>query len=335
MEAAEARPPLPLEARLSPTARLSPRCLMNTSSPSMGSLSSSTLTSSRSPFGLSRQPSVSSSIQSPSGTLLTGNAASNAIGLPATSIFHGRQGSVHSSTSNEVGQYLHSRTSSNLSTGNGGAKSPPLPLPPRRPPLVTSLKLSPTSLDMGYHTMGTNGGHDFEGESPPFLVPPPPPPPSRPAMTSLDTTKQIVIFKQQANTVCHFDKLSDDLVLKILSHLSTNSLCICARISRRFYFLAWEPRLWSSISLSSVKKGNKALSTLLQLLSRDSTCKNVLKLSLNNLGNLEDDGLELVAASCPNLRSVEVKNCREITNLAVQSLVTKCSSITHLDLSGK
>ena len=313
--------------RLSPLSRLSPRCLFNTSSPSMGSLSlSSSTLASRSPFGLSRQPSVSS-VQPP----------------PSTSSHHGRQGSIHSSTSNELNQYIipsvHSRQSS-TSTGGGGCvqrKTSP-PLPPRRPPLVTSFKLSPTSLDMGYHTMATNG-HDSL-ESPPFLIPPPPPPsrPPPPTLVTVDSQRQSATFKKSQTATptnaCHFDKLSDDLVLRIMSHLSTNTLCICARVSRRFYFLTWEPRLWSRISLTSVKTGDKALSTLLRLLSRDSTCNAVEKLSLNNCSRLTDDGLELVSSMCPELRTIELKNCKDVSNLGVQSLVTKCCGITHLDLSG-
>lgn len=121
--------------------RLSPRCLLNGSTSSL----SSCLTS-RSPFGLSRQPSVSSG-----------------------GIQHGRQSS---STSAELSQYLpshqhhhhhHSRQNSNMSC----EKSPPI-IPPRRPYVMTSpsggsnptvvtpptlLKLSPNSIDMGYHTM--------------------------------------------------------------------------------------------------------------------------------------------------------------------------------------
>lgn len=140
MEASNARPSLATDHRLSP------RCLLNGSTSSLSSCFTS-----RSPFGLSRQPSVSSGV-----------------------VQHGRQSS---STSAELCQYLpsmssHSRQNS-ASNMSGAEKSPPI-IPPRRPYVMTSpsgsnpivvtpptlLKLSPNSIDMGYHTMvNTNDKH--------------------------------------------------------------------------------------------------------------------------------------------------------------------------------
>lgn len=50
---------------------------------------------------------------------------------------------------------------------------------------------------------------------------------------------------------CLFDRLPDDLLLRVLACLSSDELCRCARVCRRWYFLAWEPRLWTSIVLGS------------------------------------------------------------------------------------
>ena len=47
-----------------------------------------------------------------------------------------------------------------------------------------------------------------------------------------------------------FAKLPDSVVLRILSYLSTNDLVRCSRLSRRFYFLSWEPELWRSVVLT-------------------------------------------------------------------------------------
>ena len=47
-----------------------------------------------------------------------------------------------------------------------------------------------------------------------------------------------------------FAKLPDSVVLRILSYLSTNDLVRCSRLSRRFYFLSWEPELWRSVVLA-------------------------------------------------------------------------------------
>jgi hypothetical protein len=176
-------------------------------------------------------------------------------------------------------------------------------------------------MDLGYHTMVTTT------ESPP----PPEPPCS--IVVKLDTHK----FKATFKTGCFesvFDWLSDDLVLRILNFLPTNTLCICARVSRRFYFLAWEPELWTSINLS-VSNCDQTLGTLLRLLSRDSTCQAVETLSLNNCSGLTDTGLDMVTQKCPRLTNLELRNCKGVSNGGVQRLLTKCLNLTQLDLSGK
>ena len=137
--------------------------------------------------------------------------------------------------------------------------------------------------DMGYHTMVTTTSES----PPPFREPPPPAPPT---LISMDSRKLQVMYKNSGNStngrnkkptnnsqqqqlhhrhcnVALFDTLSDDLVLKILSFLPTNVLCLCARVCRRFYFLVWEPQLWTQIKLT-VNNCDQTLATLLRLLSR-------------------------------------------------------------------
>ena len=58
-------------------------------------------------------------------------------------------------------------------------------------------------------------------------------------------------FRQSGKNFSPFEKLTDDLVLKVFSYLSTQELCSCARVSRRFYHLAWDPKLWTSITFYS------------------------------------------------------------------------------------
>lgn len=50
---------------------------------------------------------------------------------------------------------------------------------------------------------------------------------------------------------CPFDRLPDDLLLRVLGFLASDQLCCCARVCRRWYFLAWEPQLWTSVVLAS------------------------------------------------------------------------------------
>ena len=203
---------------------------------------------------------------------------------------------------------------------------------------------------MGYHTMVTTTSESPPPPAPPFREPPAPVPPSNATYLRMDSRKLQVMYKKSSSTsrsrlscsptatntsvVAPFDILSDDLVLKILSFLPTNVLCLCARVCRRFYFLVWEPQLWTQIKLT-VNNCDQTLATLLRLLARDLTCQAVEKVCLNRSVGLTDTGLDLLARHCPNLRSFEAKNCRDLTNLGVQTLVTKCLELNHIDLSGE
>ena len=47
-----------------------------------------------------------------------------------------------------------------------------------------------------------------------------------------------------------FDRLSDDLLLRIFSLLTSSELAVCGRVCRRWHVLAWQPQLWSTIVLT-------------------------------------------------------------------------------------
>lgn len=168
---------------------------------------------------------------------------------------------------------------------------------------------------------------------PPFREPPPPAPPGQ--LIRMDSKKLRVSYKKLHNgNTCKFSDLGDELLLRILSFLPKNVLCQCARVSRRLYFLVWEPVLWSSIELS-VKNCDEALTCLMRHLSRDRTSQNVLKICLTNSSGFSDRGLEIIGQTCPHLKHLEVKNCKRVTNLALQQLMLKCKALSHLELSGK
>ena len=135
-----------------------------------------------------------------------------------------------------------------------------------------------------------------------------------------------------------FRNLPDSIVLKILSFLSTNDLVKCSRISRRFYFLSWEPDLWESVVLNGDQRSDTdlALKTIFRLLSRNPAGRPGLsKLVLNGCTRLTDRGLAIVARTCPNLSRLEIQHCVNITSGGLMDLVTKCQMLDHLDVTGK
>ena len=114
-----------------------------------------------------------------------------------------------------------------------------------------------------------------------------------------------------------FDTLTDELVVKVLSFLTTKDLMFAARVSRRFYFLTWEPDLWRSICLTGENRNvDRSLSSIFQIISKNgvniaSTVKNIV---LNGCSRLTDRGLALIARRCRALGQLHIQLCTEITN---------------------
>lgn len=141
----------------------------------------------------------------------------------------------------------------------------------------------------------------------------------------------------QAQRRCLFDRLPDDLLLRVLACLSSDELCRCARVCRRWYFLAWEPRLWTSIVLGSEHLPvDQGLRTLFRLLSRDTpgVCSAVERICLSGCLLLTDSGLSAVARRCPQLRTLEVRGCSQVTDVGVSEVVTRCLNLSRLDVTG-
>ena len=47
-----------------------------------------------------------------------------------------------------------------------------------------------------------------------------------------------------------FERLSDDLLLRVFSLLTSSEVAVCGRVCRRWHVLAWQPQLWSTIVLT-------------------------------------------------------------------------------------
>ena len=185
--------------------------------------------------------------------------------------------------------------------------------------------ISPTSVDQGYQTMGYQGGESPGNTS------------AEGSTMMIQKERKIPKVYKNSNRNIGFESLSDDLVLKIFSYLSTNSLCISARVCRRFYFLAWEPRLWKTITLSGeMIQADKALFTVFRLISRNSpkASSEVERISLNGCAKLSDAGLQLIARTCPKISQVELRGCQLISNDGLAEVLTRCININRLDITG-
>lgn len=50
---------------------------------------------------------------------------------------------------------------------------------------------------------------------------------------------------------------------------------------------------------------------------------------------ISDKGLQLLMRRCPELTHLQLHGCVNITNQALKDVLTKCSNIQHLDVTGK
>uniref|UniRef100_A0AAV2LDB6 F-box domain-containing protein n=1 Tax=Knipowitschia caucasica TaxID=637954 RepID=A0AAV2LDB6_KNICA len=133
------------------------------------------------------------------------------------------------------------------------------------------------------------------------------------------------------------DRLPDHTLLQILSHLPTNQLCRCARVCRRWYNLAWDPRLWGTVRLTGeTLHVDRAIRVLTHRLCQDTpnVCLTLETVIVNGCKRLSDRGLHVLAQCCPELRRLEVGGCYNISNESVFEVVSRCPSLEHLNLSG-
>ena len=173
----------------------------------------------------------------------------------------------------------------------------------------------------------------------------------------MNLTTETVIYngnetKRNVSSLSPFDKLSNELILKIFSNLCATDICVSAKVCRRFYFLAWEPNLWKTIKLDGQSpkylNADHALKSLLNVLCRDPVSSMFIsqnvsfkqaslveRISMSSCSTLSDVGLFNISERCPELRRLELLNCKEITNSGIQSIATLCTSLDYMDLTGK
>lgn len=140
--------------------------------------------------------------------------------------------------------------------------------------------------------------------------------------------------KEQAS----IERLPDHAMVQVFSFLPTNQLCRCARVCRRWYNLAWDPRLWRTIRLTGETINvDRALKVLTRRLCQDTpnVCLMLETVSVSGCRRLTDRGLYTIAQCCPELRRLEVSGCYNISNEAVFDVVSLCPNLEHLDVSGR
>lgn len=99
---------------------------------------------------------------------------------------------------------------------------------------------------------------------------------------------------QKKSAISYFDILPDDVLMRIFGSLSSDQLCRCACVCRRWYNVVWDHSLWKTIRINNSEINvDKALKLLTKRLSYDTptVCVMVEKINLNGCEKLTDKGL--------------------------------------------
>lgn len=182
----------------------------------------------------------------------------------------------------------------------------------------TKLGKSSPSLDQGYHT----------------LVSP------SPGSTTPNLWNEGNLYKGKKYQIKNnsFDRLSDDLIVKIFSFLSSLDLSVCAKVCRRFDGLVWTPALWRTIQLEGEYiSGDRAIRGVLRQLcgqGRTGACPSVERVYLSDGTKITDRGLLLLAKRCPELTHLKIQGSTAVTNNAFFEVLARCVNLQHLDVTG-
>lgn len=134
-----------------------------------------------------------------------------------------------------------------------------------------------------------------------------------------ESTNSVATQSKRARISCHFHSLSDELVLKILSFLTTSELTRCQQVCQRLYRIAGDNHVWKSAffdsfvqSQAAIPPHNRHSSKWLEEENLDQTrsrhWKQLYKLRYNwNRGSCRISEIEISAASSEPPLSIKLR----------------------------
>ncbi|KAK9508837.1 hypothetical protein O3M35_006298 [Rhynocoris fuscipes] len=141
--------------------------------------------------------------------------------------------------------------------------------------------------------------------------------------------------KRSTRTISHIERLTDDALLKVFQWLDSSELVVCARVCRRWETLAWDPSLWTSLTLTGENlSGDKAIRCIVRRLCSAQGRAGLKKVMLSEGAWMTDKGVVMLARRCPELTHVQLHGCSAITDTALFELVTRATNLHHLDITG-
>lgn len=155
----------------------------------------------------------------------------------------------------------------------------------------------PDSIDLGYHT--------------------------------LDNTNYRLLPIRNYQICCHsrleLIDLDDDVLIKILSYLTTHDLCSVAQTCQRLWEIAWLPCLWREVQIRHPQSSTSAFSAI----ARRGYTNQLRRLFLENINELPTNW-----TFC-NLSSLTIRHAKKATDYDVGLVLDNCPQMKELDLTGK
>lgn len=153
--------------------------------------------------------------------------------------------------------------------------------------------------------------------------------------------------KKMTRKTSPFEKLTDEIIVKIFSKLSSDELCAsCPQVCRRWYSIIWgSPDLWTQITFSDnpVVHVDMGLKSIFKLLSRDACSRQVpsfssaddsLYLNYFSLKRASSGTSPFGYDSIPvqTFRITSVNNSESLTDRGLMLVARKCSNLKTLQL---
>ncbi|KAI8099049.1 uncharacterized protein BX664DRAFT_377174 [Halteromyces radiatus] len=128
-----------------------------------------------------------------------------------------------------------------------------------------------------------------------------------------------------------FQRIPDELQIKILSYLDVQSLLKVTGVCQKWYTLVHEGSLWQTIDITPFYKTIPAD----QLLKLGIAAGNFLKIA-NFRGCIQLTGhmLRVLADYCSNIQALYLKDCRGLSTPSISFFLQRVTRLTLLDLSG-
>lgn len=182
-----------------------------------------------------------------------------------------------------------------------------------------------SSADQGYHTLLTSGGGATS------------PPPPHCCWTAHHASHVA------PHSTSPFDRLPDELLVRILSYLHSYELSVAAQVCARWERLAWRPALWRTVtfcgreSATDERDARTDIRSILKQLcaqNRGHICLNIERVYISDGARITDREITFLARRCPELTYLQIHGCAAVSNVAVHELLTRCVNLHHLDITG-